>query len=181
MKYEGTELEKKAAFAVADLVALAAKTSPKGRGQDDIAVLVLDGKEKDAVANEMRKIAKDTGEGFFERDAANLDNSHLVIFIGVKDMPLGLAYCGCCGFKNCAENKKAGGKCAINLTDLGIALGSAVSVAAGHRIDNRIMLSAGRAALNLKIFPENVKTCFGIPLSSSSKSIFFDRAPVALK
>jgi len=178
MKYEGIELEKKAAFAIAEKIVLAIKTAPKGRGADNVVTLVVDGKEKDALSKEMRKICKDTGVDFFERDAGNLDNSHCVILIGVKNVPLGLPYCGYCGFKNCAETKKAGGKCAFNITDLGVALGSAASVAADNRIDNRIMYTAGRAALHLKYFPEEVKTCFAILLSSSSKSIFFDRGIV---
>ena len=180
MKHEGIELEKKAAFAIADLMVLAAKTAPKGCGVDNIVTLVLDGKEKGALSDEMRKIAKATGTAFFERDAENVDNSHLVVLIGAKDIPVGLN-CGLCGFENCAGLEKSGGKCAFNITDLGIAVGSAVSVAANHRIDNRVMYTVGKAALNLKIFAEadGVKICYGIPLSSSSKSIFFDRGAVS--
>ena len=178
MKYESIEFEKKAAFAVAELMMLAAKTAPKGCGCDNVVTLALDGEEKGLLTDEMRKIAKATGADFFERDAGNVDDSHIVVLIGVKDIPIGLN-CGFCGFENCAGLKKAGGKCAFNITDLGIAVGSAVSVAANHRIDNRVMFSAGKAALNLKFFGGNVKTCYGIPLSSSSKSIFFDRGAIS--
>jgi uncharacterized ferredoxin-like protein len=66
------------------------------------------------------------------------------------------------------------------VTDLGIAVGSAVSVAADHRIDNRVMFSVGRAALKLGLLPDDVVNCYGIPLSISSKSIFFDRGPGAV-
>ena len=177
MKYEGFELEKKAAYAIADMMVLVAKTAPKGRGLDNVVTLVLDREDKDALSSEMRKIAKETGADFFERDAGNVDNSHLVVMIGVRDNPTGLS-CGLCGFGSCAEAKKAGSKCAFNITDLGIAIGSAVSVAADHRIDNRVMFSAGAAASRLKIFTDDVKICFGIPLSSSSKSVFFDRSAV---
>ena len=174
MKYEGFELEKKAAYAIAESMALAAKTAPKGRGLDNVVALAIDREEKDALSAEMRKIAEETGAEFFARDAGNVDKSHLVVMIGVKDNPAGLN-CNLCGFKNCAEAKKAGGKCTFNITDLGIAIGSAVSTAADHRIDNRVMFSAGKAALRLKIFADDVNVCFGIPLSSSAKSIFFDR------
>ena len=181
MKHEGIDLEKRAAYAVADLMMLAAKTAPKGRGADNVVAIVLDGKEKDDLSAEMHRIAKESGSEVFERDAGNVENSHLVIVIGAKDNPVGIS-CGFCGFKNCGDLKKAGGRCAFNITDLGVALGSAVSVAANHRIDNRIMFTIGKAVQNLKFFPDNVKTCFGIPLSSSAKSIFFDRgiAPVPI-
>ena len=183
MKYEGFEFEKKAAYTVAELMILAAKTAPKGCGLDNVEALILDREEKDALSAEMRKIAKETGADFFERDAGNVDNSYLIVMIGVRNSPTGLANCGLCGFKDCAEMNKAGGRCAFNITDLGIAVGSAVSVAADHRIDNRVMFSAGKAALRLNVFKDDVKICYGIPLSSGSKSIFFDRGitPVLAK
>ena len=70
---------------------------------------------------------------------------------------------------------KAGGRCAINVSDLGIAVGSAVSVACDMRVDNRVMYSIGKAVTLMDLFPEDVEVCYGIPLSISSKSIFFDR------
>ena len=66
----------------------------------------------------------------------------------------------------------------MNLTDLGIAVGSAVSIAADCRVDNRVMFSAGMAAKNLKILPEDVKICYGIPVSVSGKNPYFDRKPL---
>jgi uncharacterized ferredoxin-like protein len=59
--------------------------------------------------------------------------------------------------------------------DLGIAIGSAVSTASVLKIDNRIMLSIGLAAVNLKILGKDVKIAYGIPLSISGKNPFFDR------
>jgi uncharacterized ferredoxin-like protein len=70
---------------------------------------------------------------------------------------------------------KNSGLCAISIGDLGIAIGSAVSVAANHRVDNRVMLSVGRAALNLDFFEEKVKIAYGIPLNVSGKNPFYDR------
>ena len=84
--------------------------------------------------------------------------------------------CGLCGFKNCTEkNKKINIPCAFNTTDLGIAVGSAVSVAMDNRIDNRIMYTIGIAVKELNIFNEDVKIIYGIPLSGTSKNPYFDR------
>ena len=58
--------------------------------------------------------------------------------------------------------------------DLGIALGSAVSVAADDRIDNRIFYTAGKAVLSLGLMPKKVKIAMGIPLSTWGKSIYHD-------
>ena len=107
----------------------------------------------------------------------NVDASQCVVLIGVRSEPFGMDHCGMCGFKNCGEMAKAGANCAFNITDLGIAIGSAVSVAADNRIDNRVLYSAGQAALRMNCFPSDVRVCFGIPLSTTSKSIFFDRDP----
>jgi uncharacterized ferredoxin-like protein len=175
MIYNSVEAEKKAAYQVAELMMAAARTAPKGCGVDNLVAIMIDGEEKDQLANQMRKIAKETGEDFFARDGGNVDASAVVVVLGIKSNPLGLSNCSFCGFEDCAATVKAGANCAFNVTDLGIAVGSAVSVAADHRFDNRVMFSAGKAAMALKYLPENVRVAYGIPLSASGKSIFFDR------
>ena len=74
---------------------------------------------------------------------------------------------------------EAGANYAFNNTDLGIAVGSAVSVAADNRIDNRVLFSAGKAAVRSGFMSETVRVCYGIPLATASKSIFYDRAEQA--
>jgi uncharacterized ferredoxin-like protein len=175
MIYKSKELEKKAALQVAELMAAAARTAPKGKGTDRLEILVVDGTDKEALSHEMRRIAAETGTAFFERDAGNLDNSLAVVLVGTRNSVAGVPVCGFCGFKDCAENEKNEGICAIAISDLGIAVGSAVSVAADHRCDNRIMFSAGKAALRLKYFSEEVIIAYGIPLALRGKSPFFDR------
>jgi uncharacterized ferredoxin-like protein len=64
------------------------------------------------------------------------------------------------------------------VNDLGIATGSAAATAMDCRIDNRILFSAGMAALKLNLFPESVKMCFGIGLATTGKNIFFDRPAI---
>ena len=59
--------------------------------------------------------------------------------------------------------------------DLGIAIGSAVSMAADARVDNRVMFSVGRAAMEMKLLGDRVSQMVGIPLCVSGKSPFFDR------
>ena len=167
--------EKNAAKMVAELMIAAARTAPKGRGIDRLEFLIVEGDSKDKLASEMKKIADETGVAFFGRDSENINVSHAVVLLGTKIEPLGVPNCGYCGYKNCAENREHNGVCSFNTGDLGIAIGSAVSVAANHRCDNRVLFSAGRAALNLGYFSENVKVAYGIPLSVSSKSPFFDR------
>ncbi len=174
----GVDGEKSTALIVADKMMTAAKTAPKGCGEDKIVTLTLTGEDKQILSDKMRVRASETNEAFFERDANNIDASHCVVLIGVKNIPLGLNNCGNCGFINCYESQKAGSHCAFNGTDLGIAIGSAVSIAADNRVDNRVFYSAGKAALSLNFFEQNVKLCYAIPLGSDSKSLFFDRAPV---
>lgn len=177
MIYSNIDAEKRAAIHVAELMLAAARTAPKGCGADSLVAIIIDGEEKARLADRMRKIAGETGEDFHARDGGNVDASQAVVVIGVKDEPLGLDHCSFCGFKNCAATRKAGANCAIKITDLGIAVGSAVSVAADHRFDNRVMFSVGKAAMELKYLPEDVRVAYGIPLSASGKSFFFDRSP----
>ncbi len=109
-----------------------------------------------------------------ERDANNIEKVHACVIIGAKANPPGLN-CRYCGFKACEELKKAGGVCAFNSMDLGIALSSACGIATQFHIDNRLMFSIGTAALELGLFDKDVKQAIGIPLSATGKNIFFDR------
>lgn len=175
MIYKRDDAAKEAAMRTAQQMAAAAATAPKGHGLDNLEVLILDGAEKDALAGHMRDIAAETGADFFARDAGNVDASHCVVLMGAKTSPIALDGCGFCGFADCGETAAAGGNCAFNMVDLGIAIGSAVSIAADNRIDNRVLFSAGKAALRMGCFSKDVRACFGIPLSTTSKSVFFDR------
>jgi uncharacterized ferredoxin-like protein len=44
-----------------------------------------------------------------------------------------------------------------------------------HRIDNRIMYSVGKAALDLGLLGKEAVVAYGIPLSATGKNPFFDR------
>lgn len=174
------QCEYEATLQVADLMVAAAKTAPKGSGKDTVEACVLTGEDKDRLANAMRELGKEYEEEFITRDAGNVDESICVVIIGCRSTPFGLPNCHMCGFENCAQMKKAGTNCVFNVTDLGIAIGSAVSVAADHRIDNRVMYSAGKGAIKIGCLSNEVKICYGIPLGASSKSIYFDRGPGAV-
>jgi uncharacterized ferredoxin-like protein len=169
------EIEARAVEQVADLMCIAARTAPKGRGVDNLVTLVVKAETKDKLADEMRKIASQPGAAFFSRDASCVDKAPLVVLFGQKVKLLGTAACGYCGFADCGECSANKGLCAISIGDLGIAMGSAVSTAALHHVDNRIMFSIGRAALNLKLLGDEVVIAYGIPLSVTGKSPFYDR------
>jgi uncharacterized ferredoxin-like protein len=64
--------------------------------------------------------------------------------------------------------------CSLNSVDVGIAIGSACSVASDHRVDSRVMFSVGRVAEELDLMP-GCSNIYGIPISCSSKNPFFDR------
>jgi uncharacterized ferredoxin-like protein len=175
MKTDGTNMEQEGLLEVARKICIAARTAPKGKGTDNLVTVVLTGTEKDEVAREMQRIGEETGVAFFVRDANCLRSAGALVLLGTKFSTQGIPNCGFCGFKDCADNEKNKGICAFNTGDLGIAIGSAVSVAADNRVDNRVFFSAGRAALNLKTLGPEVGIAYGIPLSVGGKSIFFDR------
>jgi uncharacterized ferredoxin-like protein len=169
------QIEERAVERVADLMCVAARTAPKGRGVDRLVTMVVNAREKDRLADEMRRIGKESGATFFERDGNCVDKAAAVVLLGQRVEPMGVAPCGYCGYANCAECAKGTGMCAVSIGDLGIALGSAVSIAAIHHVDNRIMFSIGKAAMNIDLFDEDVKIAYGIPLSVTGKSPFHDR------
>lgn len=170
------EVEKEALLTVAKLMCAAARTAPKGRGVDSMETLILlDGEEKAKVIAELHRLAGETGGALFARDAGNLEKAGAAVLLGTRVQPLGIPGCGYCGLGGCENTIKAGGVCTYNTVNLGIAIGSAVSVASAHKIDNRVMFTLGRAALNVGLFKTDVKQAFGIPLYVGAKSPFFDR------
>lgn len=175
MLYSSQEIEARAVVQIAEMMCAAARTAPKARGVDNLVTTIVDGEEKTKLAIEMRRIAKESGAQFFERDANCLDRAPLVVLFGQKVKPLGVSPCGFCGYENCGDCAKGTGLCAVSTGDLGIALGSAAGVAALHHADSRIMFSIGKAAVNLGLLGEEVRLVYGIPLSISGKSPFFDR------
>ncbi len=157
--------------AAASMIAIAGKTAPKAKGVDTLEIKILSAAQKVKLIAKMREISK---KGYhpktFLRDAECVKKSDAIILAGSFDTDRDLD-CEFCGYL-CKERK---GICAFTATDLGIALGSMVSKAADFRLDNRIMFTAGYAAMRCGIFSKKMKMAFGIPLSVSSKNIFFDR------
>jgi uncharacterized ferredoxin-like protein len=168
--------EDRALETVAGLMCLAARTAPKARGVDNLYVGIVRGEEKARVTDRMRQVTVEHEVAFFARDAGNCDAAPLVVLIGTRVEPVGVPHCGFCGYEDCQACRDAGGLCAYNAGDLGIALGSAAAVAARHHADNRMMFSFGKAAIEAgAIVPPDIKIAVGIPLSGTGKSPFFDR------
>lgn len=164
---------------VAKHMAVSARTAPKARGNDNLEILILTGDTIQKLSDRMKALGAETGSPFFVRDAGNILQAPVVLLLGTTIKTQGLKKCGMCGFANCAEKEgHPAHPCIFNAHDLGLAVGSAVSVAAAHHIDNRVMYTVGQAAMELKLFATEVKIAFGIPLSATNKSPFFDRPAV---
>ncbi len=165
----------------AGLIEIAAITAPKAKGIDDIRTKTIYKGSKDHkdLVEKMNELGDRKGFKFFFRDSNNTLNSEAIVLISaISKSPLGMN-CGMCGY-NCTtipEKKKINDFiapiCAFALVDLGIALGSASKTAQMLNIDNRMMYTIGAAAVELCLIEGDV--AMGIPLSVSSKNIFFDR------
>lgn len=162
---------------IANQMILAATTAPKARGIDQLSYKIVYGEELTLLSNTMIQLGERSNQPFFIRDAKNILQSPVVVLLGCSIQPLNLNECNYCGHETCGNKSlHPNVPCAHNLLNLGIAVGIAASVANTHHIDNRIMFSAGKAALELKIFPAETTCVYAIPLSVSSKNIFFDRS-----
>jgi uncharacterized ferredoxin-like protein len=179
--------ESMAVTAVAGLMALAARTAPKAKGQDEILITVLTAAQRKKLSRAMTVYGTEHGLGFFLRDAGNVAASDACIVIGVRgNVSVGIN-CGACGYASCAAFEKAsrtakkritpfaGPNCAVRMADLGIAVGSAAKTAQIHNVDNRIMYTAGSVALDLGFLGKECTVAYALPLSASGKNIFFDR------
>lgn len=160
----------------ASRMSVAARTAPKARGTDTFEIKIVEGDTIKILADKMSRIASEEDIPFFKRDADNILNCPVVFLIGTTIRSIGLKKCGMCGFTSCEEkNKNPSVPCVFNTGDLGIAVGSAVSVCMDDRTDNRIMYTIGQAAMELGFFETDVRIAYGIPLSATSKNPFFDR------
>lgn len=177
MRINSQAAERDAVLALAKAICAAARTAPKACGMDCIETAILTEGDKDQVAAEMRRIGSEHGAPVFVRDADNVDKSAAIVLVGAKHLARGLKICGKCGYETCAECTAKGGMCMFSTCDLGIALGSAVALAANNRVDNRIMYTIGTAAETLGLLGD-YKLIMGIPLSVTGKSPFFDRKPL---
>lgn len=175
--------EKEAIKMAAALMAASARTAPKAGGIDNVKSLILDGDDLEGLADAMERKAEEKpslSEAFI-RDAKNLRNSSSVLLIGVAGNAKVIIDCGACGYPSCEQFGKVrkrtqdfeGPNCMLQLIDLGIALGSAAKLASELNIDNRIMYTIGAAAKKIELLDSDV--IFGIPISTTGKSPYFDR------
>lgn len=171
-----TDFLEETIIAAAKKMALAIRTAPKGRGRNTLEIKIALKDDIEVLAKKMEEIGATSNQHFFVRDAGNLRMTSVVILVATEIEPLGLKNCGLCGKLTC-DNKRQfpDVPCAFNTIDLGISLGSAVSLAADNRIDNRIMFSAGMAAKESGFFDSKYKVILAISLSAHSKNIYFDR------
>ncbi|MEM2943373.1 MAG: DUF2148 domain-containing protein [Methanomassiliicoccales archaeon] len=164
---------------VAELMAISAKTAPKGLGKDFVDIKILAGDDVKKLGEIMIEMAKDRNEQGFIRDGKNVLDSSAVVLLGLREHPPNGVDCAGCGFL-CEEMKTrhlerdyAGPNCVFRLLDLGIAIGSAVKTASIHNVDNRVMYRVGVAARKAGFMSS--KVVIGIPLSATTKSVYFDR------
>lgn len=160
---------------VAQRMAVAARTAPKACGFDNLVIKVVTGDDVATMAGRMRELAVVMNKEFFVRDAGNIEKSAAIVLIGTKHVVQGLN-CGLCGFDTCAVKEASSVKipCIFNIHDLGLAIGSAVSLAADNRVDNRVMYSVGVAAMDLGMV-DGCSVVMAIPIASMGKNPFFDR------
>jgi len=178
-------VESDAVKSVAGLMALSARTAPKAVGMDSIKIEVLTGKDQDKLANQMIKMGKELKIDFFRINGEQVKVSDATLLIGVEGQKMLGANCGGCGYTTCADMAKAvkagkskkalypGPNCVLKISDLGIAVGSAVKTAGIHNVDNRVMFSAGVVAMQMGRLM-GCSVAYGIPLKASGKNIFWD-------
>lgn len=165
----------------AQLMAIAALTAPKGRGQDYVRTLVLTGDDVRKLGEATIAYGEKTGKGNFDRDGKNTIASEAVLLIGLVAAPGAGVDCGACGYANCKEFNAAqkmtveftGPNCPVRVLDMGIALGSAAKTASLLNVDNRVMYRIGVAAREMGLVDWDF--VMGIPINVSAKNIYFDR------
>lgn len=166
---------------VAQLMAIAATTAPKTKGENYVQVKIVEGDDLQKLAEAMFAYGEKSGKKNFDRDARNVLKSEAVVLIGITDTDTCGLDCGACGYPDCPaflthekiEVEFRGPHCAYRLLDMGIAIGSAVKTAGLMNVDNRVMYRIGVLARQLKIVDWDF--VMAIPMSVTGKSIYYDR------
>ena len=170
------EIEK-AVINISEMMALAAKTAPKARGEDNLVIKVFKENELDKLADQMETTGKSTKRpDTFKRDASSVRKSFSALVIGTRYSTLNLD-CGFCGHPTCESAKSKDITCAYNSGDLGIAVGSACGIASDFHVDNRIMYTLGYTVVKNGLMGDDIRMALGIPRSATSKNPYFDRKP----
>ncbi len=171
------DFNKEYVLTVAKSMAVAARTAPKARGIDNLVIGICNKEEIKRISEQLVKDYNETNgkESFLLRDSQNILECDCMLLVATKTVVLGLD-CGYCGFKTCEDKIKTNKlvPCFFNSEDMGLAIGSAVSVAADKRVDSRVMFSAGSAAMRLGMV-EGCNQCLAVSLCAKSKNPFFDR------
>ncbi len=176
MIINASESERQAVINTAMEMTCAARTAPKTKGIDRLGTLILLDNDIVKLSKEMIKIGKEKDQPFFIRDGKMLLNAIAVVLIAVNSKTSGLnEICQYCGARNCAEAQEHCHACAFASIDLGIAIGSAISIAANHRVDNRVLFSAGKAALEHGYFGKKYNQIIAVCLTCAGKNPFYDR------
>ncbi|MEM1983858.1 MAG: DUF2148 domain-containing protein [Candidatus Korarchaeum sp.] len=150
---------------VARLMMISAITAPKARGVNNVICRIIDdGEIISKIADKMEELASELGDVFL-RDSRSLRNSEVLLLVGCKMAEAGM--------KERIESIGITEDVALSIINLGIALGSAVKTASTLNVDNRIMFTVGKAAKRLGLLDADI--VLGVPLSVSSKNIYFDR------
>ena len=168
------DIRKESLKNMAEKILISARTAPKAKGIDNLAMAYVDKDVIEIISDKMKEMYEiNKLPETFINDSKNILSADILVLIGTKINPIYVTHCGLCGFKDCNEkNKYPNNPCAYNTGDLGIAIGSAVSVAMDARVDNRIMRTVGKAVQQLKLLGEDIKIVYGIPLSSNGKNPF---------
>lgn len=151
-----------------------AKTAPKASGIEHLIYKIAEGDDLKSISEEIHRLGVEKDVPFFIRDSKNLEKASYILLIGAQDSIRNVPQCGLCGYENCGHKLKNQGRCAYDMIDLGIALGSALSLGQQLGVDSRCMFTVGKAAVSLGLM-DDAAVAIGIPLSYSEKNIFFDR------
>jgi uncharacterized ferredoxin-like protein len=192
-------VDKSAVETVLGLMALAARTAPKSFAMDCLEIQILSHDERQRIASKMRAMGENKSSAAktenkakalsldWNSDAETLERADGILLLGIRGTMTPGVNCGGCGFQTCADMSRAsrpegdfpGPFCMYRVLDLGIAVSSAVAVAAHHFLDNRMFQKIGAAAIKLGIMGQ-CAPILGIGVSCSAKNIFFDRKDKAI-
>ncbi len=164
---------------IAELIAIAAKSSPSSLNESFTDISILDEAEKEMLVEEMYQMADEKEDETYTEVSEDIEQSEKVILIGLDDHhSIGLD-CKACGYESCeilerSDQKKdifEGPNCLFKVMDIGTSLGYALQSANRNNVYASISIKGGLAAKNLGL--STSRLCVAIQINTKSKEFSF--------
>jgi len=171
-----------------DLIELSAMTSPRMGPRDVMEILVLQDEDRAAIGDDMLRASAASASPREREWAEAVLKADALLLIGLLPHKGVGMDCGGCGMLNCADFNAAwssadfaGPNCALLLSDLGAAIGSASRTAMSVGMETRALHMAGVSARRLCISRASISIGLTVSIPGNALPVRRERRKIIIR